>query len=53
METKLFAFTTRDFKKKKRPPLTPKMIYALLLALQKQERKIPFDFSNINGSLKT
>ena len=53
METKLFAFTTRDFKKKKRPPLTPKMIYALLVALQKQERKIPIDRGSINGSLTT
>jgi len=52
METKLLAFSTRDFRKK-RAALTLKMIYALLLALQKQERKIPFDFSNINGSLKT
>ena len=52
METKLFAFSTRDFRKKY-PALTLKMIYALLLALQKQERKIPFDFSNINSSLNT
>jgi hypothetical protein len=50
METKLFAFSTRDFRKKY-PALTLKMIYALLLALQKQERKIPFNFNNINSSL--
>ena len=52
METKLFAFSTRDFRKR-HPALTLKMIYALLLALQKQERKIPFNFSNINSSLNT
>ncbi len=51
METKLFAFSTRDFKKEKHPPLTPKMIYALLLALQKQERKIPFGPSGVKDSL--
>jgi hypothetical protein len=53
MKTKLFAFSTRDFKKEKHHPLTSEMIYALLLALQKQERKIPFDFSSINGPLTT
>ena len=53
MGTKLFAFSTRDFKKEKDPPLTPKMIYALLVALQKQERKIPIDRGSINGSLTT
>jgi hypothetical protein len=53
METKLVTFSTRDFKKEKHPPLTPKMIYALLVALQKQERKIPFDINSLNGSLTT
>ena len=53
MKTKLLAFSTRDFKKEKHPPLTPKMIYALLVALQKQERKIPIDRGSINGSLTT
>ena len=52
METKLVAFSTRDFRKK-RSDLTLKMIYALLVALQKQERKIPFDFSNMTSSLNT
>ena len=42
MEPKLFPSSTRDFKKVKQPPLAPEMIYALLIALQKQERKIPF-----------
>ena len=52
METKLVAFSTRDFRKK-RSDLTLKMIYALLVALQKQERKIPIDRGSINGSLTT
>jgi hypothetical protein len=53
MEPKVSPFSTRDFKKAKHPPLTPEMIYALLLALQKQERKIPFAPGSIRGSLNT
>lgn len=53
MEAKVLPFSTRDFKKAKHPPLTPEMIYALLLALQKQERKIPFGPDNVKGSINT
>ena len=53
MEPKVLPFSTRDFKKAKHPPLTLEMIYALLLALQKQERKIPFGPGSIKGLLNT
>ena len=39
------------FKRHKSPPLTPDLIYALLIAIQKQERKIPFLPTGIKGSL--
>jgi hypothetical protein len=51
MQTKLLPFSTRDFKKAKDAALTPKMIYALLIAIQKQERKVPLDPDSINGPL--
>jgi hypothetical protein len=53
METKIIPFSSLHFQKQKHPPLTPGMIYALLIAIQKQDRKIPFGPADIKGSLTT
>ena len=53
MQTKIIPFTSIHFQKQKHPPLTPGMMYALLIAIQRQDRKIPFGFADIKGSLTT
>ena len=53
MQTKIIPFTSAYFEKQRHPPLTPGMVYELLIAIQKQDRKIPFGSANIKGSLTT
>ena len=51
MRSKVNPSSGRNFGKGKYAPLTPKMIDALLEAIEKQKNKIPFGPSNIKGSL--
>lgn len=48
---KVIPFSGRHFKRQKHPPLTAKMFYALLVAVQKQERKIGFSPGITKGPL--
>ena len=50
MASKVIPRSGGNFEKDK-CPLTPKMIDALLEAIEKQKKKIPFGPSNIKGSL--
>jgi hypothetical protein len=50
MLTKIIPFAAAYFKRKESPPLTSKMIVALLNALEKQKKEIPFGSINVRGS---
>jgi hypothetical protein len=51
VQTKVIPFSGRHFKSDKYPPLTSKMIVALLAAIEKQKKEIPFGPNNIKGGL--
>lgn len=50
MKSKLVSFPAGHFATKKRSPLTPLMVVALIEAYAKQRKNIPFGPKDVNGS---
>jgi hypothetical protein len=50
MNTKIIPFYGRHYKRNKYPPLTSKMIVALLASCEKQHAGIPYGPKDIKGS---